>query len=58
MPSLQLSESDAADLLTYIDARNYALKAADMKGPHRHVLGIPGPSPAKGTHRHGGHSHH
>lgn len=37
MPSLQLSESDTADLLTYIDARSYALEAADMKGPHRRV---------------------
>ncbi|MDZ4842974.1 MAG: SCO family protein [Hyphomicrobium aestuarii] len=57
MPSLQLSESDVEDLLAYIEARSYAFQSADMKGPHRHVLGIPGPSAGKGSHGRSGHHH-
>ena len=37
MPNLQLSKSDVADLLSYINARDYALAAADMAGPHSHA---------------------
>lgn len=57
MPSLQMSTRDAEDLLGYLQARSYTLGAADMKGPHRHVQGIPGPSSGKGSQGHGGHHH-
>ncbi|MBX9924940.1 MAG: SCO family protein [Hyphomicrobiaceae bacterium] len=36
MPALQMSDTDVADLLAYLDARSYAAVSGDMAGPHGH----------------------
>lgn len=51
MPNLQLSEADTDDLLTYLDARTFAVAHADSAGPHDHST-----HGGHAGHAHGGHA--
>jgi protein SCO1/2 len=55
MPNLQLSTNDVQDLMTYLDARLYALAASDMAGPHSH--GAHDAAASKGGGKQQGHKH-